>query len=960
MKNPLKLIAFFFTLTITLHAQTGKLSGKVVDAKTGETLPGATVLIEGTSKASAVDFDGNFSINSIAPGTYNVIVSYVTYDNKKLVGVVIKDNDVTELNIGLDQAGSQTLGEVVVQAEMNKENTNTLLVMQKNNVSVSDGVSSETIRKTPDRNTSDVLKRVSGAAIQDNKFAIIRGLNDRYNAAYINGAPLPSSESDRKAFSFDIFPANLLDNLVIVKTATPDMPAEFAGGIILINTKSIPEKNFNSISIGGGYNTITTGKDQVSYKGGKYDWLGVDDGSRNLPGDIPQTKDFSVNIHQQAQYAKSMPNDWALTNKKFAPNMAFQYSLGHTFKRKDKDFFGAIVSLTYQRNYAYIETQRKSYVSSEDLSVPSQQENDFLDKAYSTQTLAGLLANFSCKLNDNNSLSFKNLYSINADDRVIKRTGTREVLESNPTYQVNNVQWFTSNKIYTGQLSGEHFIPKTKMKASWIGSYSQVQRDIPDLRRMVYTYNKDYLDPSNPNPLDLVPQSNVTNSNVGPDYSGWRFYSSLKEQIYSLKGDISYPFKFNDNFKNEVKVGGYYQSRDRDFSARQVGYIKYNVVGGNSVIFKDTLKYYPSDQIFSNTNMGLISPGVGGFALKDYTKPTDAYKAGSRLTAAYVMLDNRYKDKVRLIWGARLENFNQFLTATLDSKKPLKYDTTVLDILPSANLILSITERQNIRLCYSQTVNRPEFRELAPFAFYDFNTQFVYSGNPNLKRAKIQNFDVRYEFYPGRGQLLSATAFYKDFTNPIEQVSRADVQNEVSFSNVPKATNYGGELEFRVVLGSLFKADSSKFLNNLTVYSNFAYIHSEVDVSKVTTGAPTRALQGQSPYIFNAGILYSDLPHGFTASAAVNRVGQRIAIVGNVNEPDIWENGRTVLDIQLGKTFLKNNALDVKLNLRDALAQKQYFFQDRNNNKKLDKNTDDLIWVTKFGPTISVTVSYKF
>lgn len=944
-------------LTISLQAQTGKIVGKVIDGKTGETLPGAIVMIEGKNLGTSTDFDGNFSINSVPVGTYNISISFITYDNKKLTGVVVKANDVTELNVTLEQSSSQTLGEVVVQAEMNKENTNTLLVMQKNNASVSDGVSAETIKKTPDRNTSDVLKRVSGASIQDNKFAIVRGLNDRYNAAYINGSPLPSSESDRKAFSFDIFPANLLDNLVIVKTATPDMPAEFAGGIILINTKSIPEKNFNSIMISGGYNTITTGKERLYYKGGKYDWIGMDDGSRALPSEIPGQKDYSVKATDQAKYATYMKNDWILNSKKFAPNMNIQYSLGHTFKRKDRDFLGAIVSLSYQRNYSYIETRRKSYVSNTDLSVPSQQENDFLDKAYSTQTLAGLLANFSCKLNDNNTISFKNLYSINSDDRVITRTGTREVTDANPTYLDANVMWFTSNKIYTGQLGGEHFVPKTKMKINWIGAYSNIQRDIPNLRRMMYSYKKNFDDPANPNPSDTAHSANVTWNTVGPDYSGGRFYSSLNESIYSLRTDVSYPFVIK-KFKNEVKVGGYYQSRSRDFAARQLGYIK-GPVGGN-IPFDQSLLTLPSDQIFASNHLGYMSNGMAGFYLKDGSKPTDTYQASSKLTAAYVMFDNRFIDKLRLIWGARMENFNQVLTATLDTKKPLKLDTTVLDILPSANLIWSVTEKQNIRFCYSQTVNRPEFRELAPFAFYDFNTQFVYSGNPTIKRAKIQNYDVRYEFYPGRGQLLSATGFYKDFTNPIEQISRADVANEVSFSNVSKAKNYGFELEFRAVLGAIFKADSSKFLNNLTVYSNFAYIKSEVNVSKGTYGSSTRSLQGQSPYIFNAGIMYNDLEKGFSVSAVVNRVGQRIAIVGNVNEPDIWENGRTVMDLQIAKTFLKNKQMDVKLNVRDLLAQKQYFFQDRNNNKKLDKTKDDLIWVTKFGPTISLTVSYKF
>lgn len=960
MKKILTLV--IITLTYTCHAQTGKIIGKIIDSKTGETLPGATVLIEGTTKGASADFDGNYSINGVSAGTHNLIVSYITYDTKKLTGIKVKENDVLDINITLDQSSSQNLGEVVVQAEMNKENTNTLLIMQKNNASLSDGVSSETIKKTPDRNTSDVLKRVSGASIQDNKFAIIRGLNDRYNAAYINGAPLPSSESDRKAFSFDIFPANLLDNLTINKTATPDMPGEFAGGIIFINTKSIPEKNFHSLNIGGGYNTITTGKTQLYYKGGKTDWLGIDDGTRALSAEIPNNSDYLLlNRNEKAMYAKYMKNDWQIDSKKFAPNTSFQYSMGHTFKRKEKDFIGMILALTYNKNNSYNETERNSFQNSTSEDMPSQQEASYLDKVYASQTLAGALANFSAKINENHIISFKNLYSINSDDRVIRKTGTPNIQEPNKTLIRSTAQWFTSNKIYTGQLGGDHYIPKAKIKVNWLGAYSNIERQIPNLRRNIFSRFETFNNPGEPNPKDTTYFANVSSTSVGASYGGGRFYSTNKESIYSFKTDVNYSFTFKDHFKNDIKIGGSYQNRSREFSARQLGYIKYS-----STKFVDSLLYLDENTVFAEQNLGNyqnnsnFNTGKGGYILQDGTKPTDSYNAKSTLTAGYLMFDNRYKDLLRIIWGARVENFHQELNAVRDNKQPLKIDTTVLDILPSVNLIYSLTSKQNLRFCFSKTLNRPEFRELAPFAFYDFNTQFVVSGNDTLKRASILNYDLRYEFYPGRGQIFSATGFYKDFTNPIEQVMLGSSTDQVFYNNVPKAKAYGAELEFRVVLGAIFKADSSRFLNNLTLYSNFAYIKSTVDVSNVIgSSVKERSLQGQSPYIFNAGLLYNDSDLGYSVSATVNRVGQRIAIVGNVQEPDLWENGRTAIDIQLGKTLLKNK-FELKFNIRDVLAQKQYFFQDVNGNKKFDKNTDDQIWITKYGRTFSLTIGYKF
>ncbi len=988
-------LKFFITLAIivltkVVFSQNSSIKGKVIDEKTGETLPGAIIFIKGTSLGGSTDLDGNFTIHNLTAGAYSLECRLISYNTKVLTNVVLKPGEVTDVSITM-QAASSDLGVVEITATMSKESTNALLIMQKNNASVSDGVSSESIKRTPDKSTSDVLKRVSGASIQDNKFAIIRGLNDRYNAAYINGAPLPSSESDRKAFAFDIFPANMLDNLMIIKTATPDLPGEFAGGIIQINTKNIPDKNFQSVSIGGAYNTITTGKDQVSYKGGKMDWIGLDDGSRSLPNAIPSQEDFPINIHEQAALAKQTNVDWRLYDKKFSPNYNFQYSMGYTIplKRKLKDTtqsakerpFGIILAITYNRTNTYNETVRRGYTGNDAASIGvSQMEYDYLDKVYAEQLLAGGLANFSFKLNDNNSLSFKNLYSVNSDNRVIARGGKTNPLESNPTILKSNARWFTSNKIYSGQLTGEHYLSKVKVHVNWTGAMSQIERKIPNLRRTIYTKLDHFNDPSDPVASDTVYIANIANTNVGPDYGGGMFFSENKEKIYSFKADATYGFSIGKELKTDLKIGGFFQDRSRIFSARQLGYTKYGVSGG-SINFKDSLLYLSDNEIFNNENLGLISPGVGGFKLTDGTKPSDRYTASSRLFAAYIMLDNKYKF-ARIVWGARLENFNQKLNAKYSTTDSVHLNSTKVDILPSANLILSLTEKQNVRISYSQTLNRPEYRELAPFAFYDFNTQFVISGDTTLKRAKIYNYDLRYEVYPGRGQLISVSGFYKQFIDPIEQISRPDVTNEISFRNVPKASNYGVELEYRVLLATLFKADSSKLLNNLTAFSNLAIIRSKVDVADVIgSGSDNRPLQGQSPYVLNAGLQYIDRELGVSFSVSYNKVGQRIAIVGNVNEPDIWEAGRAFLDLQVTKSFWKDR-IEIKVNAQNLLAQKQNYYQNRNldetkikgtkgflnsvltgdsqNNNGYNQNEDDLIWSTKYGRVYSLSVSIKF
>lgn len=965
-------ICFLLSFVKIANAQSGRISGTIIDSKTGETLPGATVLIERTTRGASADFDGKFSINNVPAGKVSLIVSYVSYTTKKIADVTVIANEVTDMTIQLDASTSTDLTEVEVVVTLNKENNTSLVLQQKNNASVSDGISAETIKRTPDRNTSDVLKRVSGASIQDNKFAIVRGLNERYNAAYLNGSPLPSSESDRKAFAFDIFPSNMLDNLVITKTARPDMPGEFAGGIIDINTKSIPEKNFVSVSAGAGYNTYTTGKTQYYYKGGKTDWLGYDDGTRKIPSAIPSLKDYpSGNKDAQAKLAQDVnTGDWGTYSKKFAPNSAFQASAGYNIQYKKRDFFGILASLSYNKTNSFTKAVRNTFSENNDVNRASQLDAVFNDDTYSETVLAGSLLNLSCKITPNHSISSKNLLSFNSEDRTIKRTGTGNLADANQTLSKTTAFWYTSNRIASSQLIGDHLFKTSKIKINWVGSYSDVKRDVPALRRNTYGRYKDLTDPANPNSFDTTYQAAISPSSVGNNYGGFIFWSTLNENIKSLKADVSRPFKLSPKINLELKTGGQIQIRDRVFTARQFGYTQYGT--GFPIAFTNSLTFLDESTIFKNQNMGLIAPGQGGFKLTEGTNPTDSYKAGSNLKAAYLMGDIKYNEWFRAIVGARVESYNQRLiypdAQYKFNNKEITKDTTVVDLLPSMNLVFSLNAKQNLRLGYSKTLNRPEFREIAPFGFYDFTTLFFTTGNDTLQRAKIDNYDFRYELYPGRGQLFSSSVFYKNFKNPIEQIARTNA-NEISYANAPNAKCYGFELEYRIILGTFYKNDSSKigkFLNNLTLFTNFAYVKSAVDVSqqksKPADQPNTRELQGQSPYLFNAGLMWIDNEKGYSLSAIVNRIGQRISVVGNYGtQLDIWENGRTVLDMQASKSFFKNK-LEVRITARDLLAkyQLQYFYNKKDGSTRLDKNKDDVIRTIRYGTTYSFQLTYKF
>ena len=952
------LFILFIGLTNLLLAQTGKISGKIIDATTGETLPGATVLIEGTFKGASADFDGNFRLNNVTVGTHTLVISYITYETKKIAGVKVKDNDITVLNLTLDQSTSATMNVVEVQAEMNKENTNTLLVLQKNSSTVSDGISSEAIKKTPDRSTSDVIKRISGATIQDNKFAIIRGMSDRYNSAFINGAPLPSSESDKKAFSFDIFPASILDNITILKTATPDMSGEFAGGVININTKSIPEKNSQSISIGAGYNPQTTFKNFTTYKGGKTDWLGVDDGTRAIPGAYPNPA-FTTDKNQQIADAKLFNYDWTLQNKKALPNMNFQYMLANVGKVFKKNF-GSLFALTYNSTSSTMYTTRRDF-NEQGTNYPVDKLSEYKDTTYSNVVLASALWNLSYKIHPNHQFGFKNLYSINTEDRVITRKGSTD-LGAN-TWENSSVRWFTQNKIYSGQFNGDHYIEKVKLKIKWVAGYSNINRETPNLRRMTRAKNT-------PSENDPAPYAAVIgNQGVSPSSCGSMLWQKTNESMKSIKYDISKSFVIGKS-KHELQIGGSHIFRERVFNARLLGYNFYT--NGSKIFKNDSLLTLDDANIFNSVNIGIVNgPGKrdGGFLMTEATTPLDSYNASSMLHAGYVMNDSRlFENKLRFIYGARLESYNQKLS-TIIYGQPGTTDTTVIDILPSINCVYSVTDKINIRLAYFNTVARPEFRELAPFIFQDFNTTYQMSGNPSLKRSKIDNYDIRLEWFPGAGQIVSVSGFYKKINNAIEQILDQGSAKAITFANSKSATNIGAELEYRFKLSTLFRTDSSKFLSNTTFFSNFAYIYSRVDNTNSNAGE-IRPLQGQSPYIINAGFQYLDSDKGWGVSISYNLIGRSIFIVGAASEPSIWENPRHVLDIQLSKTFKQK--FELKFNIRDLLAQNQIRYQDINGNGKLDKGSeqqnqnlshsyqyDNIIMNAKVSPTLSFSLSYK-
>lgn len=934
-------------LGFTSIAQTASLSGKIQDAKTNEVLFGVKVILTGTGKGAISDGEGNFSIKGLAAGKYTLEVRYETYNNLILQDINVKEGENLTINVPLEKAVLE-LGTVTVTAKVNKESTSELLRLQRNSATVVDGINSETFKKTPDSKASDVFKRISGASVQDNKFVVIRGLNDRYNFGLINGAPLPSSESDRKAFSFDIFPSNMLDNLIISKTATPDLPGEFAGGVIDISTSEPKDKDFQSVQIGGSYNTISTFRNFETYDGSKTDFLGFGQGARSMPNELPGTSEYaSLGKDQKAENAKLLTPSWTTNGRTAMPNLSLQYSLGRTYKIGETKSFGFVAAYSYQNNNSIYSQVRREF---EEQAAGVVKKMELNDTVYNNSVLNAGMLNFKFSINPKSNIYFKNMYSVSSDDKVNVRKGVRELDNDPKQFERSTNFWYTQNNLYTSQLYGKHEFEKTKF--NWNLGFSNVSRQIPNLRRIVYRKYAATEDDSTEQYTAVIQQNGTIATAAGN-----MFWSNSSEQIYSAKYDFSRQLNFGI-FKNELKVGAMHAFRNRDFTSRNFGFSQYKPNGSS---FNSQLLLLPEDQIFSAQNLGLLENGQGGFKLDEATNVDDNYQASSFLNAGFLMLDSKIAEKIRLVGGARLESYNQvFNYIEFGSNQDRRIDTLVIDVLPSVNLIYTLNKKMNLRGSFYQTVSRPEFRELAPFTFYNFVIDNIISGSPNLQRAKISNADLRYEFFPGAGQIISVSGFYKKFNNPIELINRTGTSGapELYYTNVKGATSYGIEAEYRMNLGFLKSKDSASFLKQITLYTNASLIRSKVDLEGISGSEADRPLQGQSPYIVNAGIFYTNKKGDLSVSASYNVVGQRIYIVGNIQEPSVWENGRNVIDFQIAKTFKEK--FELKLNVKDLLAQELVFFQDLNGNKKYDLGTDNAWQEVQFGQTISLSLKYNF
>ena len=670
------LIVFLFLLGInSINFAQSTVKGIVKDGTNSDPVENAKITLVGSEKRCLSDANGVFELSGVPKGKYSLEIKASTFNVYVLNDVTIGENEVKELNIAME-AADLVKGPVVVTRKVKKDGNIELIRVQHNLGVVSNGISAEDIKKNNDSKVSDVMKRISGASIQDNKFIVIRGLSDRYNYAFLNGASLPSSESDRKAFSFDVFPSNILSSISVIKTASPSMPGEFAGGVIQITTIEPGDKPLNSLSLSAGFNAISTFRNFYRSGDSNLDVLGFGGKDRLLPTGIPGSAQYAaLDIHERARWAEKMNYNWSPEQRRAMPNSSLQYSIGKTYTFKNKQSLGYVAAYSYQNNQTFSLNTRREF---EESATGVVKRMELIDSVFTQNVLNTGMLNLKYSFSPKSNIQFKNLYSLNSEDKINVRNGVRELDNDPRQWEKATNFWYTQNKALSSQLYGTH--DNEKLVFNWNLGYSNVDRVIPALRRVIH--RKYSLNEDDPNEQYIAV---IQNNGTIPTAAGNMFWSDANESIYSAIYDIEKRFQL-DSFNINLKVGAMHQFRDRDFQARNFGFSKYD---GGGVDFYDSLLLASPSSIFNDENLGLMANGRGGFKLDEATNVDDSYQASSFLNAGYVQIDGNWKQKIRLNGGLRVESYRQsFNYIEFGSNNDTSITTTVVDFLPSANLIV--------------------------------------------------------------------------------------------------------------------------------------------------------------------------------------------------------------------------------------------------------------------------------
>lgn len=928
-------------------AQTGILRGTIKDLKTKDAIIGGSVRIDGTTIGALTDVQGNFTVANVPAGSHKVLVTYIGYQTKEIPNVRVESGNTTVLETEIEEEG-KVLQEVVVTGSRRATNTEVAVISEiKQLKPIAVGISAAQIQKSQDRDAAAAIRRVPGVSIVDNRFVLVRGLGSRYNTVMVNDMITPSTEVDVRSFSFDLIPSNILDRMIIYKSGAAELPGDFAGGVIKIYTKRRPDQNFVDVGFTTGYRSNTTFQNAQTHDRGGLAFLGLWDRASQLPTSFPTNAGTfnALDPNVRASYARLLPNNWGLEALSASPDLRFALNTGRRFEVGGVRV-GVLTSVNYSVTNQRADIALRNYNSG---AVANDVSEQYTDQLFQRNTRLGVLHNWSARFSPNFYLEWKTLFNQLGNTETTVRDGQNLAQgQDRRSYSLR----FENRSILTSQLSGEHTINEL-VKVDWMGGFGYTGRWEPDWKRALYT---------RPTGSDQ-PLAASTPNDPTPQQSG-RFWSRLHEYTYSAAANLTKKFgNPADREPATLRAGFYLEQKNRDFNARFYGYQQ----RGNT----QAISRLPIGEVFAPANLG---GAEGSFSFLDGTKSIDSYTATNTYAAGYVGGDLNLGPKASLTLGFRGE-YN--LRKLGNPFNPSLVNQGVFSPLPSANFTYKLTDQQNLRLAYSATVNRPEFREQAPFSYYDFSLNTDVQGNATLVNTTIQNVDAKWELYPGEGQVFSVTGFYKHFKNPIESFLLLQPNGfAYTFINSQSARSYGVELEAR----KSFTNASSTFLKNLTLVGNASLIRSRIvlgdfvqapDLSGTIQNVDVRGLtdtqrpmSNQSPYLLNLAAYYTT-PSGWQANVLYNVFGPRIFAVGNAENPTIYEMPRHVVDLNVSKIIKKR--MELRLGIQDILNQAFRLEQDFNRDGKIGKdvtsrtqNADQQVRSFRRGSYTTLTLVYSF
>lgn len=903
---------FLFLLSLVIlpqfmAAQTGKITGKIMDGEFNDVLPYANVVVKGQSQGATTDFDGVYSLD-VEAGTYTLLFTFVGYETKEITDVTVAADKTIELNVTLNPA-SAVLEEVVVTTSVRKNTEASVLNIQKKSITLMDGLSVEGIKKTGASSIASAIKTVPGVSVQGGKFVYVRGLGDRYTKSILNGMDIPGLDPDKNTVQMDIFPTSILENIIVTKSASADLPADFTGGVVNIVTKDFPTQKQQSISMSLGYNPdMHFNSDYLSYNGGGTDFLGFDDGTRDIPikltenTDIPRPTSYN-NPQDVTDFTKMFNSNLAAKKETSMPNFSLGYSYGNQFNVGDNKL-GLIASIDYKNKTTfYDDFENGIYLKYTEPELTDLRDDRIRTGAAAQNTvLLSGLAGLSYKT-EKSKYKFNVLHIQNGEDNAAIYNQSTNV--SNRVNTVKNYLEYNQRSITNLLFSGKHVSEDSSFTTEWNVSPTFTSVQDKDARQTTF--------------IDNGNGTYQMSSDAGYPSRIWR---DLTETDLIGKLDFTKSHTLFDR-KSNLKFGGLYSYKQRDYLISTF-YTNFTA-DFNTENFNGN-----PDAILADENIWTPENPSGSYFRASYQEVND-FEANQNTAAAYISDEFSFSKKLKAVLGLRAEYYTTFFTGTgvenayFDNEKVID----VMDLFPSANLIYSVSDNSNVRASYYRTTARPSFKEKSSVAIRDLLTGLMFLGNIDLEPSYMNNFDLRYEVFANKAQMFAISGFYKDFNNPIEIVAYDQrVPDQITPRNSESASVIGIELEARKNFG--FIAQS---LENLSLNVNVSLMDSKLTMADQEYEARTsflkegesvdrdRSLQGQSPYLINTGLNYNNSDLGLVTGVFYNVQGKTLEVVGSAGLiPDVYSVPFHSLNFNFSKTLGAEQKSKITLKVDNMLG----------------------------------------